>query len=85
MFQIRIYDLAKQQAFKCLHKFDVANEIEKWSTNSPEYITSGMMLYHSPKKNKKYSYIVLALTGGALICSHPQQQCSSVTPNAHAV
>lgn len=43
LFQLRVYDLAEGQGFKCLHKFDVGKEIDKWSSCRAEdaTLTSG--------------------------------------------
>ena len=36
LMQIRIYDLGEHQGYKCLHKIDVANEVDKLRNSPPE-------------------------------------------------
>ena len=45
LIQIRMHDLAERQGFKCIHKFDVAKEMEKQSSILSKELSSGMPLY----------------------------------------
>lgn len=42
LIQIRIFDLAERQGFKCIHKFDVAKEMDKQSSTPLKELLSGI-------------------------------------------
>lgn len=42
LIQIRIFDLAEHQGFKCIHKFDVAKEMDKQSSRPSKELSSGI-------------------------------------------
>ena len=51
LLQIRIYDLGQSQGYKCLHKINIASEIEKWSNSSLEDSTEATGRFHGLKSH----------------------------------
>ena len=71
---MRVFDLAEHQGFKCIHKFDVAKEMEKQSSTPSKELLSGIWFVSYTEINEVMEaalpppqvvlLLIVVLTGG---------------------